>query len=193
MSPRYDSEWIARLLDGEERFGGADPREMLAAEGIAEGHAVVDYGCGPGYLTLAAAELVGAAGMVYAVDLEPSMVDLVSRRAADAGFSNVGTAASNGVNAPAPDGAADFVICALIMHYQETREERVAVVRDAARLLRPGGKAVFVQWKSEGGRSSGVTFDSLADIAAEAGLAIEGPYHVSDAQYKAIARKEAGN
>ena len=102
MSERYTKEWIERLLDGA-RFEGVDPRDMLAAHGIGGGHTVVDYGCGPGYLTLAAAELVGPAGKVYAVDKEPSMVELVKQRSDEAGLSNVEAVWNDGSDAPLPD------------------------------------------------------------------------------------------
>jgi ubiquinone/menaquinone biosynthesis C-methylase UbiE len=156
---------------------------------VAEGQTVVDYGCGPGYFTLAAAELVGPAGKVYAIDVEPSMVALVTKRATDARFSNVEAGLSDGTNAPVPAAVADFVVCVLIMHYQETHDDRVAVARDIARVLKPGGQVMLVQWKSEHGGTAGISHDSLAEVMAEAGLATEGPYHASDRQYRAVARK----
>ena len=97
---RYAQQWIDNLLDGASRFGGADVRTMLAGAGVAAGSRVVDYGCGPGYFTLIAAELVGAAGKVYAVDLEPRMVDLVRRRSAAAGFGNCEAVLTDGSRGP---------------------------------------------------------------------------------------------
>ena len=191
MSERYSKEWIERLLDGA-RFEGVDPREVLAAHGIGSGHTIVDYGCGPGYLTLAAAELAGPTGKVYAVDKEPRMVELVKERCADAGLSNVEAVWNDGSNAPVPDSAADFVLCFLVLHYPETDDGREAIARDIARLLKPGGQAVIVQWKAEERRSSGITYESLVGILESAGLAADGPYPVSDAHYKAVAHKTRG-
>ena len=188
MSERYSKEWIESLLDGA-RFEGVDPRDVLAAHGIGEGHIIVDYGCGPGYLTLAAAELAGPSGRVYAVDKEPSMVDLVKQRCAEAGLSNVEAVWNDGAGAPVPGSIADFVLCFLVMHYPETDDGREAIARDIARLLKPGGQAIIVQWKAEERRTSGITYDDLARILESAGLAANGPYTVSDAHYKTIAHK----
>ena len=188
MSERYSREWIESLLDGS-RFKGVEPREVLAAHGFGVGHTIVDYGCGPGYLTLAAAELAGSTGKVYAVDKEPTMVELVKQRCAEAGLSNVEAVWNRGSDAPLPDSIADFVLCFLVLHYPETDDGRGAIVRDLARLLKPGGQAVIIQWKAEERRTSGITYDSLAGIVESAGLAIDGPYDVSDAHYKAIAHK----
>ena len=188
MSERYSKEWIESLLDGS-RFEGVDPRDVLAAHGAGEGQTIVDYGCGPGYLTLAAAELAGPSGKVYAVDKEPRMVELVKERCAGAGLSNVEALWNGGSDAPVPDAVADFVLCFLVLHYPDTDDGREAIARDIARLLKPGGQAVIIQWKAEERRSSGITYESLVGIVESAGLEAEGPYEVSDAHYKAIAHK----
>ncbi len=188
MSERYSREWIESLLDGA-RFEGVGPRDVLAAHGVGRGHTIVDYGCGPGYLTLAAAELAGPSGKVFAVDKEPRMVALVKERCADAGLSNVEAVWNGGADSPVPDSAADFVLCFLVLHYPETRDGREAIARDIARLLKPGGEAIIVQWKAEERRTSGITYESLAGIMETVGLAVEGPYPVSDAHYKTIAHK----
>ena len=191
MSERYSREWIESLLDGA-RFEGVGPRDLLAAHGVGSSHTIVDYGCGPGYLTLAAAELAGPSGKVFAVDKEPRMVALVRERCAEARLSNVEAVWNGGSDAPVPDSAADFVLCFLVLHYPETDDGREAIARDIARLLKPGGQAVIVQWRADERRSSGITYDSLAGILESAGLAVEGPYPVSDAHYKAIAHKPRG-
>ena len=191
MSERYSKEWIERLLDGA-RFSGVDPRDVLAAHGIGEGHTVVDYGCGPGYLTLAAAELVGPSGKVCAVDKELRMVELVRERCAEAGLSNLEAVWNGGSDAPLPDSAADFVLCFLVLHYPETDDGRAAIARDISRLLKPGGRAVIIQWKAEEQRTSGITYETLTSILESAGLVAEGPYEVSDEHYKAIAHKPRG-
>ena len=122
---RYEQPWIENLLDGASRFGGADARALLTEVGVAAGSHVVDYGCGPGYFTLIAAELVGERGRVYAVDLEPRMVELVGTRAIAAGYGNCEALLSDDGRAPVADGAADVVLCVQIMHYAETRAGRV--------------------------------------------------------------------
>lgn len=188
MSERYSKEWIERLLDGA-RFEGVDPRDVLAAHGIGTGHTIVDYGCGPGYLTLAAAGLVGPSGKVYAVDKEPSMVELVKQRSDEAGLSNVEAVWNDGSDAPLPGSVADFVLCFLVMHYPETDAGREAIARDIARLLKPGGQAIIIQWKAEQRRTSGITYEALTGILQSAGLASEGPYDISAEHYKAVARK----
>ena len=186
MSERYTEEWVANLLDVDERFGVAGPGELLA--GAAPGRTVVDYGCGPGYFTLAAARRVGPEGKVYAVDLEPRMVELVRRRAAEAGLSNVAVVASDGTRADLPDAIADYVICVQIMHYADGRAVQVAVARDLARLLKPDGSVLIAQWKPKR-RATGLPYADLSGILAEAGLTSSGAHSMTDELYYTIARR----
>lgn len=57
---RFDHARFDRLLD-PSRFGGIEPGEILRRVGAAPGMVIVDFGCGPGYFTAAAAEIAGAA------------------------------------------------------------------------------------------------------------------------------------
>ena len=108
MSPRYDAEWVSGLLDANQRLGSLSPVDLLVQSGLSEGMTVVDYGCGPGFLTLPAARVVGREGRVYAVDVEPSMVALVAERAVEAGLRNVDALHNEAGVAPLPDAVADF-------------------------------------------------------------------------------------
>ena len=185
MSERYTEEWVASLLDVDQRFGAAGPDELLA--GVTPGATVVDYGCGPGYFTLAAARLAGPGGSVYAVDLEPRMVKLVSRRAAEAGLTNVAAVASDGTRADLPDGIADYIVCVQVMHYADGRGGQVAVACDLHRLLKPGGRVLVAQWKPK--RATGVSYAALCGILSDAGLAASDAHSLTDDLYYTIARR----
>ena len=185
MSERYTEEWVASLLDVDKRFGAAGPGELLA--GVASGATVVDYGCGPGYFTLAAARLAGPEGRVYAVDLEPRMVELVRRRAAAAGLANVVAVASDGTRADLPDALADYIICVQIMHYADGRDGQVAVARDLRRLLKPDGSVLIAQWKPK--RATGLSYADLAAVLGDAGLTASGAHSMTDELYYTTARR----
>ena len=185
---RYTREWVANLLDGDKRFADTDPRQMLAGIGVTAGSTVVDYGCGPGLFTLAAARLAGSGGTVYAVDLEPRMVELTCTRASEAGLPNVRGAASDGVRAALPDGVADFILCVQIMHYHAKREDRVAVARDLRRLLKAEGRVLVMQWSPERGET-GISYRALTAIMRDAGLITDGAHPVTGDLYRTLARR----
>ena len=58
MTNRYGEEWTASLLNPDRMLSGLSPQELLEEAGLRPGMAVVDYGCGPGLLTLLAAKTV---------------------------------------------------------------------------------------------------------------------------------------
>ena len=47
------------------------PLQVLNEVGIEPGYSVLDFGCGPGGFTIAAAKLVGTSGEVFAADIHP--------------------------------------------------------------------------------------------------------------------------
>ena len=162
MADRYTDEWVTTLLDAESRVGASSPGELLTGAGIVEGTTVVDLGCGPGFLTFPAAEIVGSEGHVYAVDIESKMVDLVRAEAADRGLSNLTTLRTNGDRVALTDGIADFAICGLVLHYMDDDDARAGVLRDIPRLLKPGGKLLLID------RPLG--FENLSELLRDAGF-----------------------
>jgi len=67
------------------------PAKILAEAKLQPGMTVLDFGCGPGGFSLAAARSVGPEGRVYAVDIHPLAVRSVQRAAARQGLDNVRT------------------------------------------------------------------------------------------------------
>ena len=189
---RYTQEWVASLLDGGKRFGEVEPEQMLGGLGVTAGSTVVDYGCGPGLFTLAAARLAGPTGTVYAVDLEPRMVELACKRAAEAGLTNVRAVTADGARASLPDGVADIILCVQIMHYHPKRKDRVAVARDLGRLLKAEGRVIIMQWSPEHG-DTGISYRALAAIMRDAGLVTDGAHAVTDELYRTLARRSDRN
>lgn len=76
-------------LNRPERIQEENPEEMLAQLGIQPGMVVCDMGCGDGYYTIELAKRVGPAGKVYAVDIQPEMLQELSRRCEQNNLKNV--------------------------------------------------------------------------------------------------------
>ena len=186
MCARYDKEWIESLLDAEGRLGDTTPEQCLRDAGVSAGQTVVDYGCGPGLFTFPAAEIVGAEGQVYAIDIEPRMTALIANRASELRAGNVTALLNEGV-APLPADTADFLVLAQVLHYPDERDDRVAMARDIARLLKPDGRALVVEWSPDGETSSRISPEEVARIFAEAGLELGQPRPLGPRQYAIIA------
>jgi ubiquinone/menaquinone biosynthesis C-methylase UbiE len=67
------------------------PMIKIEKADIKSGDIVLDYGCGPGSFTLAAAEVVASSGKVYAADINPLAVKKVKKVASRKGLKNIET------------------------------------------------------------------------------------------------------
>lgn len=116
-----------RSLDAESR---------LVEAGVSAGQVVLDYGCGIGSYTIPAARMVGAGGVVYALDIHPLAIATVERRAKQQGLANVKTIHS-GLDTGLGDSSVDTVLLYDVFH---SVPDRQALLRELCRVLVPGGR-----------------------------------------------------
>jgi SAM-dependent methyltransferase len=129
--------------DYVDERGAVVGEAMLAVAGIQPGDDVLELGCGPGGVGFAAAEIVGAEGHVVLSDVAPEMTAIAAERAERRELRNVVTRELDMEHLDVPDAAFDKVLCreALMLVADPT-----AAAREAHRVLRPPGRAVFAVW-----------------------------------------------
>ena len=110
---------------------------MLAPAAIDAGQVVVDYGCGPGMLTLELARRVGPGGRVHAVDINRDFLQRGLEHAEREGTRDrIEFHRIEKDVLPLPDASVDRVVCKNVLEYVD---DPVATLRDFRRVLRPGG------------------------------------------------------
>ena len=115
------------------------PSHILAEANIRPGFRVLDYGCGVGSFTLAAARLVGPEGKVYAVDIHPMALGKVQRAAAKRGFTNIEMIQSDCVT-KLESSTIDVILLYYILHWLSDPD---CVLREMNRILKPDGLLSF--------------------------------------------------
>ena len=91
------------------------PARTLLKLGVLPGHTVLDFGCGPGGYSLAAARLVGPTGKVYALDINPLAVRAVQKAAGKERLGNITTVLGESA-ADVPNGSVNVAILHDVLH-----------------------------------------------------------------------------
>jgi ubiquinone/menaquinone biosynthesis C-methylase UbiE len=128
--------WLAWVLENPYTNAVASNATILDRLELAAGMRVLDAGCGPGRLTVSAAERVGPAGEVVALDVQEAMLRRVRAAVAERGLANVRTV--QGSLESAMLGARDFDRALLVTVLGEV-PDREGAMRALYAALRPGG------------------------------------------------------
>ena len=134
--------WLVR----ESRQREEDCRTMLKALAVKPGQTVCDMGCGNGFYTLQLARLVGPKGLVYAVDIQPEMLQMLARNAAEAGLTNIRPVLGTPIDPRLPKASIDMMLCVDVYHEFSHPEAMLATIRES---LAPEGQLVLVEFRGE--------------------------------------------
>jgi SAM-dependent methyltransferase len=178
------------LYDADQTDGA--PQQALAASlgcgvptavaDLHEGETVLDLGSGAGADVLISAKRVGPTGKAIGLDMTDEMLALARANAAEAGARNVEFLRGDIERIPLPDSSVDVVISNCVINLSA---DKPRVLREAARVLRPGGRfavsdviadedmdaatrADMVQWT--GCIAGALTHAEFADALGAAGL-----------------------
>jgi len=110
------------------------PVKILQDAGLRPGQAILDFGCGPGGFSLAAAQIVGPAGRVYALDIHPLAIRSVERAAVRRSVQNL-----IAVEGSADRFAEDTFDVVLLYDVLHDLPDGAAVLTEISRILKPNG------------------------------------------------------
>jgi precorrin-6B methylase 2 len=133
-------------LERPEREREEDPARLLEALELREGDVVADVGAGSGYHTFRIAPRVGPRGKVYAVDVQPEMLEALRWNARARGATNVEVVPGTPQDPRLPEGAVHLVLLVDVYHEFAWPYEMMRALR---RALRPGGRVVLVEFRKE--------------------------------------------
>jgi SAM-dependent methyltransferase len=129
---------MQQAIGGEFAAFGAMERDLLVASGLTPGSHLVDVGCGSGRLAhVLAKELT--TGRYLGIDVVP---DLLAHAKQISNRPDFRFEPASGFLIPEKDGVADFVVFFSVLTHL-LHEESFSYLREATRVLKPGGKIVF--------------------------------------------------
>jgi ubiquinone/menaquinone biosynthesis C-methylase UbiE len=136
----------AAWLERPERSREERPELVMEALALAPGMKVADVGAGTGYYSWLIAERVGDGGRVYAVEVQPQMLDYLGRQMADRGVKNVEPVLGTASDPKLAPGSIDVALLVDVYHELELPYEMLARIVAA---LKPGGRLVLVEYRGE--------------------------------------------
>ena len=154
IGKRYMGREIARVmgwqgaawLEREEREREERTDLLLPELALEPGMVVADVGAGTGYIARRMAAQVGASGVVYAVDVQPEMIDMLKSLAARAGLAQIRPLLGAVDDVRLPAASVDLAIMVDVYHELEFPRKVLASI---VRSLKPGGRVVFVEYRAE--------------------------------------------
>jgi SAM-dependent methyltransferase len=142
---RFDdaAKW-SKEFDSPERAAWQKPDEVIASLAVAENAIVADLGAGTGYFAVRFAK-VASAGKVYAVDIEPKMVEWLIERAKTEELGNLVGVQADSDDPKLPEAVDLAFMCNVFHHLAEPK----AYFLHVGERLRPGARVVIVDFKPE--------------------------------------------
>ncbi len=166
--------FMGPLLDSPLRHRAQPPAQVLARSGVLPGRRVLEIGCGSGAFLLRAAGRVGSQGLAMGLDMQAKMLTQVRRKASG----QLTLVCADALHLPLT--AASFDVVYFVTSLPEMLDP-VGALREAARLLRPGGLIAVTEFLPDPdypGRRTTARWGRAAGLQVEAILGTAWDYTV---------------
>jgi ubiquinone/menaquinone biosynthesis C-methylase UbiE len=169
---------------------------------LQKGAIIADFGAGHGYFTIPLGRAVGPEGRVYAIEIQKAGLNIIRAKAKLENLLQIEMVWSDLDRANGSrlkDGSVDLVFIANILFQSEKKS---IILSEACRVLKPGGRAIIIEWKPvPADRQTGqvlfgppvalrVIPEVIQKEALHAGLALEREIPVGSHHYGLIFNKQ---
>ncbi len=137
---------------GKNSFGLIDTVKFFQELDLKQGITFLDVASGWGSYSLAAADIVGKDGQIYAVDLWEEGISSLRKEADSKGIQNLAASVSDvSRRIPVDDDCADVCLMATVLHDLVADKIERQVMKEILRVMKPGGVLAIVEFhKKEG-------------------------------------------
>ena len=145
---------MSNVSEKKHEHKGRSSREMLDARkilndiGLKSGDQFLDAGCGDGYFSEAAAEVVGPGGRVYAFDVDGDGIGRLQKEIAEKKLANIEARIADVSRLlPLADESVDVVFISNVLHGLVANDESERALKEVARVTRHQGTLAIVEFK----------------------------------------------
>jgi len=171
-------------LDESIRRKWYNPESILKDAGLKANMVFMDIGCGDGFFSMLASEIVGSSGLIYALDIDTSAIERLKHQATDLGLTNIKATAGSAEETVFCSRCADVIFFSMVLHDFSNPEK---VLLNSKKMLKNTGVLVNLDWKKKRmllGPPMHVRFseNKAAELLKQAGFNVEGikeagPHH----------------
>jgi len=128
---------MAAIMESRFRYRFFGPMKILQGAEIHPGQAVLEVGCGTGFFTITAAQLIGNQGTLVAMDVLPVSVETVSKKVQTARLKNVRVVKGDAMDTKLDTESMDVVLLFGVIPAPMLPLDRL--LPEMHRILKPGG------------------------------------------------------
>lgn len=128
---------MLRLLDSSTREIFDNAKDLVKSSGIQAGQTVLEIGCGSGYFTAAASEIIGKDGKLYSTDIHSLAIEETQKKVDRLGLDNVIVKMDNAMNSSFENSMFDVVLLYGVVPAPIISMDVIS--KEIFRILKPGG------------------------------------------------------
>ena len=136
------AEWLER----PEREREEMPNRLVEMLKLKEGDVVADIGIGTGYIARKISPKIGETGIIYGVEIQQEMLDILAEKMAEEGITNIKGVLGTITDPKLPPNSVDLAIMVDVYHEFSHPYE---MMQNICRGLKTGGRVVFVEYRAE--------------------------------------------
>jgi ubiquinone/menaquinone biosynthesis C-methylase UbiE len=147
MSEKTFSPSNIHKLEDPARLTWLPPQDVVQLLNLTNGASIADIGAGSGYFAVPFARAIEPDGRLFAVDLQPEMLDFLRAKLRDAASPrNLELIAGEATATNLKDASCDLVFLGNVWH---ELDDHARVLREMVRILRPSGRVAILDWRSD--------------------------------------------
>lgn len=177
----------------------SNPDDNVLEFGFLSGQKIVDLGAGAGHYSSALSRVVGASGMVIAVDINKEALTRIKNQSTRDGVGNIEVVWGD-IEKPGGTKLRDnFADGAVFSNILFQLEDRLLAIQESRRIVRPNGIVAVVEWsdlsflsntKSEAGKQP-VSEEETRRLFESSGFRFERAFEAGEYHYGILFRKDA--
>lgn len=133
---------MLKWLDNPKRKKYNNPYKLIRASGIQPGQTVLEIGCGSGFFTVAASEMLGNEGKLYSIDVHALSVEETQKKVDELELKNVTVKKDDAMKSSFKDSMFDLVLLYGVVPAPVISMKDISM--EIHRVLKPGG--IYAIW-----------------------------------------------